>query len=1227
MHAHPRSLLLIIIAGSALASLPACTQQQTKQERLIEITEHIESPLRTLEARAELELLNPMDPASDDVLRTIAPDALNELLPGSPGYQRALTEPAEVAADALALADVQGQADHGEAIHDKIDPSRKSQAVKLYTQARTLRQTGNTAQAIELLKQASQLDPFAGSLFRELGDALILANDRVGAINAYEHAVELGDRSPRALIHLASDASTRGDDARVLWLGSTALADHAIEKHPMARSIIGVLLGSAQINSGYLKAGALTLEESLSSFDTTSRDLRWKREIIGIMSQRSSLWILAGDAWASIGAHQRAQDAYAYADANSQRSPLALVARQIGSALRQGHPAGASLIFLSHLEHNGTDLGTEEHHWANTLASFKGISDVLANSINELSTRPNLQPSVQRSLLGVELEALDTEQGIIRLANAGSTANDPILCLQVLRQIEDEDERFDAASSILEANPTIARAVASGFLRTLDHPVKFMGTHAAPSSQAQELLLTAMGIGLGRADLIGHLESDLILNLTELHTSHWLATHAQAFALVGQWENASTLIAKLEQHTHDDNPPASRQLASTLVVAQQATAAWDVIEPLANDADAQVEDLLLGAQIAQTRQSFEAAAAYLERATQIDPFNEKIAEQLFMLRSPSSPTGDKEELGLIVRQLSSTRPRSTLFGLLRARELARNNLITEAEILLIDLNTRYPHREIGYDLLLSIWKTQSTTNYPDALVEGVEWLEDRIRTNPNSIQGIIKTAQGLLELEEPQRSYQTLVDGYARTGSFELGRTIELMLDGPMELPQEAREHAIDRLSKLEGIDPAIEYAVFLATLQTQEAIDDLLTRLHTSFQAQRVQIELLPAQKNLLTQLVFALVDSVETLHSESSILELISLIETHSPQLGFHLARVQVLLLSQQPELDLDQLIGVMRASAAQANEELERDQLLTLPIQSLLGEGRTHEAIALLSRLSIESDSLNADFVVETYRLLGAVGNNADMLGVLDLYTQNDGMLAQAIELTTNQLGTPARSKPAVTLDEQRADLAYTAAVMASAFERDDQSESYYQLALSYDINHAWSNNDYGYMLAEIGDRMEYAVELLERAVLSLPNEASVIDSLAWVRYKMGIFDDIEQGEDQPKTQGAISLLERANKLDVDRENATIMLHLGDALWRGGYIERASNAWIGAEDIARSRIRQLNGQPNPNQRAIDAMSSELREIRYRLQDAESTGHPTLAPLGDGYSTDSVHETAADP
>ncbi len=1220
MHDHPRSLLLTIIAGSALASLPACTQQQTKQERLIEITEHIESPLRTLEARAELELLSPMDPASDDVLRTIAPDALNELLPGSPGYQRALTDPAQVAADALASGDVQGQTDHGKTIHDKIDRSRKSQAVKLYTQARTLRQTGNTAEAIELLKQASQLDPFAGSLFRELGDALILANDRVGAINAYEHAIELGNRSPRALVHLASDASTRGDDSRVLWLGSTALADHAIEKHPMARSIIGVLLGSAQINSGYLKAGALTLEESLSSFDTTSRDLRWKREIIGIMSQRSSLWILAGDAWASIGAHQRAQDAYAYAyaDANSQQSPLALVARQIGSALRQGRPAGASLIFLSHLEGSATDLGAEEHHWANTLASFEGISDVLANSINELSTRPNLQPSVQRSLLGVELEALDAEQGIYRLANAGSIANDPILCLQVLSQIEDEDERFDAASLILQANPSIARAVASGFLRTLDHPVEFIGSHAEPSSQAQELLLTAMGLGLGRADLIGYLDSNLTLNLTELHTSHWLAAHAQAFALVGQWKNASTLIAKLEQHTHDDNPQASRQLASTLVVAQQATAAWDVIEPLANDADAQVEDLLLGAQIAQTRQDFEAAVSYLERASQVDPFNEKIIEQLFMLRSPSSPTGDVEELGLIVRQLSSTRPRSTLFGLLRARELARNNLITEAEILLIDLNTRYPQREIGYDLLLSIWKTQSTTNYPNALVKGVEWLEGRIQSDPNSIQGIIKTAQGLLELKESQRSYQTLVDGYARTGSFELGRTIELMLDGPMEQPKEARDHAIDRLSKLEGIDPAIEYAVFLATLQTQEAIDDLLARLHTSFQAQGVQIELLPAQKNQLTQLVFALVDSIETLHSESSILDLISLIESHTPELGFHLARVQVLLLSQQHELDLDQLIGVMQASAAQVDEELERNQLLTLPVQSLLGEGRTHEAIALLSRLSIESDSLNADFVVETYRLLGMVGNNADMLGVLDLYTQHDGMLAQAIELTTNQLGTPARSKPAITLDEQRADLAYTAAVMATAFDRNDQSESYYQLALSYDINHAWSNNDYGYMLAEIGDRMEYAVELLERAVLSLPNEASVIDSLAWVRYKMGIFDDIEQGEGQPKTQGAISLLERANELDVDRQNATIMLHLGDALWRGGYIERASNAWIGAEDIARSRIRELSSQANPNQRAIDAMSAELREIRYRLQDAESTGRPTIAPLGKGYASE---------
>lgn len=1195
--------LWVSLTSFTLGSISGCSAHQTNPQRVISATAQIEDPIRTLEARAELELLSPSPQASDELLISIIPDASAELLIGSPEYQRALTEPDQV----LSLLGDRFEPEPTQ--REDIEPDRIALAIKLYTQARSLRQTGQGEEAIELLEQAARLDPGSSSVQREIGNTLVLSNDRAGALLAFERAITLGDRSPRAMVHLASHESSRGNHERVIWLSTQALQNRSINDHPMARSIAGVLLGIAQIESGFLKAGSQTLSDALDSFDTSSRDLRWKREIIEIMSQRSQLWIVTGDAWASMNAHHRAQEAYTKAGLGVDRPPTALIARQLASALRQGHPANASLLFLDHLQSNATDLSSQEHRWAKALGSIEGINDVLGGALSELGNHPRLPASVRRSLLSIEIETLDLDQGVLALSNAGLDADDPIVCLHLLSRIIDEHERYNASALILEHNPSISRSIASALSRTLAHPVEFFSKHRDPKTQAHELLIASLGIGLGRADLVEHLSS-IPTHELDAYSAQWVGVHAQASALVGRWEESTALLNELIIRGADgsSDPSTDGLLASTLMVMQQPTRAWELIEPRANDADADLEDLLLGAKIAQRLEHFESAAAFLERASELDPYTESIYEQLFLLRSSGSPIGNEEDLRHVVRQLSTNRPRSALFTLIRANELARNGLIDESETLLRALNNDHPYSEIGYDLMLSIWKTWSTQGRPDALDDGIRWLESRLIDNPNSVETINRITQGLIELDQRDRALDLLNDGFTRTGSFELARLLE-----QLGYQQDDGSAIIGRLAELHGIDATIELASYHATRGTAQSSKLLLELLHSNLPT---TIELLPAQSIQLAKVVFVLAESIESLNHETDLLDLISIIETRSPRLSFQLARIKILLLASLRELDMDELITSVNLAAANAETDEQRNMLKALPIQSLLGEDRPHEAIMLTARFATLTGKLDNDFGVEVFRLLAGAGTNADMLGVLDLLEEH-GLMAQAIELTTTMLGTPDRAKPAITSDEQRADLIYTAAALSTAFERNEQASSYYELALSYDPDHAWSNNDYGYMLAENGDRMDYAVALLERAAKTLPNQASVIDSLAWVRYKMGIFDDVTDPQGVVLTRGAISLLMRANELDIKRENATIMLHLGDALWRGGYEQRANNAWIGAEDIARSRIRLINAQPNPNMNAIEAMSLELREIRYRIQDAESTGKPSIAPLAEGYQT----------
>ncbi len=1186
----------------ATSLLPACAHHANQNnQRIIQATEHIKDPIRTLEARAELETLDPMPRASDKLIFSIVPDAPPELDAGSPAYQRAMREPTAIYAQVHETINLPPPPKTG------LDPLHQSRAAKLYTQARALRQTGRIPQAVAILEQAAQLDPESSSIQRELGDALIIANDRAGALAAFERAIELGDRSPRAMVHLAARASEQGDHQRVIWLTSQALGDGSIRNHPLARSIAGVLLGIAEIDAGYLKAGAQTLGDALQSFNTRSRDLRWKHEIIQIMSQRGRLWMLTGDAWASIGAHQRAQEAYAKAG-SAEQLPIALVARQIAWSLRQGQPARASLIFLDHLQRAATNLGAEERRWARALGSIEGIGDVLGPGIAELGKRQGLTPSIRRSLLGVELEALDTDRAIARLGSAGPDANDSTLCLRILRRLEDENQRFIAAATILETNPGISKAIASGMIRTLDHPVEFMHAHASPRTATQELLMAAVGIGLGRTDLIEHLDTIELGRITQ-EPIDWLSVHAQAYALRGQWAQASRLADELASRFDGTDSVTARRLASVLLIAQEPDAAWKLVSELADDADAQIEDLLLGAQIAQMLQKYESGAAYLERALELDPYHENIYEQLFVLRSASSPIGDESELQYIVRQLGMTLPRSGFFGLLRANELARNGLVSQAESLLVELNNQHPEREIGYDLLMSIWKTQSTQEQgqEQALAMGIEWLEDRLASDPNSTQGILAVAQGLYELDAHQRAMDLLTQGYARTGSFELARAIEQLLAGVLEDPEAADAHAIARLKDLKGIDPTIEYANLLAKKVKSTGTEPIVGLLESNLP---MGLALLPAQSLQLDQVLFTLTRQLEALEHTQQVLDVLGVIETHTGRLSPALVRIKMLLITQLPRFEMDQLVETIHQASEYAPRDEDRSALRSASIRSLLGQGRTHEAIVLAARLATYTGEIDTQSAIDTYQLLAAQGTNTDMIGVLDLLDQR-GLMEQMIERITAELGTPSRDQPALSPDQQRADLVYIAAVYALAFDRPGQARSYYELALSYDPDHAWSNNDYGYMLADAGERLEYAAELLERAAEALPNEASVIDSLAWVRYKMGMLEDAPGQGDQPTILGAISLLIRANELDTDRENATIMLHLGDALWRGGYQDRAIQAWRQAQHIARARMQRIHAQPNPNPQTLEAIDSELEEIRRRIEEAQSTGQPAIAPL----------------
>jgi tetratricopeptide (TPR) repeat protein len=96
-----------------------------------------------------------------------------------------------------------------------------------------------------------------------------------------------------------------------------------------------------------------------------------------------------------------------------------------------------------------------------------------------------------------------------------------------------------------------------------------------------------------------------------------------------------------------------------------------------------------------------------------------------------------------------------------------------------------------------------------------------------------------------------------------------------------------------------------------------------------------------------------------------------------------------------------------------------------------------------------------------------------------------------------------------------------------------------------NSAEACNYMGYMWADHNMKLDEAEAMIRRALESEPNNASYLDSLGWVEFRKGKFDQ------------ALSDLLRATKA-ADREDPVVFEHIGDTYLKLNRISEALEAW---------------------------------------------------------------------
>lgn len=128
----------------------------------------------------------------------------------------------------------------------------------------------------------------------------------------------------------------------------------------------------------------------------------------------------------------------------------------------------------------------------------------------------------------------------------------------------------------------------------------------------------------------------------------------------------------------------------------------------------------------------------------------------------------------------------------------------------------------------------------------------------------------------------------------------------------------------------------------------------------------------------------------------------------------------------------------------------------------------------------------------------------------------------------------------------DLLYSRALLAEEMDDLKMAERDLRRVVELEPDNAHALNALGYTLADRTDRYSEALIYIEKALSMAPEEPAILDSMGWVKYRLGDLQEAEQ------------YLRKALELNQDGE---IAAHLGEVLWQQGKHDEAREVWNAA------------------------------------------------------------------
>ncbi|HYW78519.1 MAG TPA: tetratricopeptide repeat protein [Thermoguttaceae bacterium] len=130
--------------------------------------------------------------------------------------------------------------------------------------------------------------------------------------------------------------------------------------------------------------------------------------------------------------------------------------------------------------------------------------------------------------------------------------------------------------------------------------------------------------------------------------------------------------------------------------------------------------------------------------------------------------------------------------------------------------------------------------------------------------------------------------------------------------------------------------------------------------------------------------------------------------------------------------------------------------------------------------------------------------------------------------------------------------------------DEAEEWLEQVLDEFPDDIGAANDLGYLWADQGKYLHRALRMIRFAVDAEPDNMAYRDSLGWVYYRLGRYD-----EAVAELQKAVATVAEESEGGTSEENGpdgVILDHLGDAYWAAGRTDDAKDTWRRAVDAFR-------------------------------------------------------------